>query len=233
MKKLIVSILLLSLLLALFAGCGQESHDLLYSVEHDGTTYCVRGTDTQAKQLVVKKGDEVLWSKSISVSEKVGARDGSYGFSADDLNFDGYRDLAIPTDVSGECSTYVCYLYNAQKKTYVYSEELSALYNVKSDATLKAVFGFSQTSTYEPAYQDVPAGVITSDIATMYTWEKGVLTPNMRVSITHYPETSNYLYSVAYYDAETKSFSEDYGKEHWISEEKYKDADLSVIYYYK
>jgi len=233
MKRFLIVLLCISMLTAL-VSCGAESGDLLYSVDHeDGKTYCVRGSGTQAEQIVVKSGNDVLWNVKIDVSDEVGNRGGTYGFSADDLNFDGYRDLSIATDVDGDCASYKCYLYNASSGRYDYSEVLSNLYNVKADAKLKAVFGFTHSYQSEPAYLDVPACYITTDSATKYVWKNGILTPDIRVSIIHYSETSRYLYSVAYYDAETKTFEEDYGKEVWMTPEEYQAADKSVVYYFK
>lgn len=233
MKKLLIVLLCISMLTTL-VSCGAESGDLLYSVHHeDGKTYCVRGSGTRAEQLVVKAGDEVLWSVGVDVSKKVGDRGGSFGFSADDLNFDGYRDLSIATDVDGDCSSYKCYLYNPSSGKYDYSKVLSDLYNVKADAKLKAVFGFTHSYKSEPAYLDVPACFISTDSATKYVWKDGVLTPEMRVSMVYYSETSRYLYSVSYYNAKTQTFEEDYGKEVWMTADEYQAADKSVVYYFK
>ena len=234
MKKRILLLILCISMLASLIACGSESYDLLYSVNHeDGKTYCVRGSGTQAKQLVVKSGEEVLWSVKVDVSDEVGNQGGTFGFAADDLNFDGYRDLTIYTDVSGDCYTSKCYLYNPSSGKYDYSSVLSQLNNVKGDANLKAVFGFEHTYKSEPAYLDVPACYISTDAATKYVWKDGALTPEIRVSITYYSETARYLYSVAYYNSTSKKFEEDFGKEIWFTAEEYKNTDTSVVYYFK
>ena len=230
MKKIIL-LTIGCLLLLLLTSCSAESGDLLYSVDYDDLTYCVRGSDTQAEQIVVKKGDEVLWYKNVDVEEDIGNYRETYGFFAEDLNFDGHRDLAIATDVSGDCYTYLCYLYNPTTEDYEKSDELSSLYNVKADAKLKAVFGFTHTQSAENP--DSPARTLTADTATMYEWENGVLVPLMKASLTHYSDTDLYLYSVAYYNPETGKYEDDYGKEAWMTPEEYNAADKSVVFYFK
>ena len=233
MKKRLLCLLLCTVMLLALASCASERYDLLYSVELDGLTYCVRGSGTRAKQIVVKSGEEVLWSKKVRVDKSLGTLKGTYGFAADDLNFDGYRDLQIAIDQTGDCVESLCFLYDAAGGKYVKSEELSALYNVKANAELKAVFGFEHTYTTEPAYLDVPASSISTDTATKYVWRDGVLTPDIRVSITFYSESARYLYSVAYYDTETKTFFEDDAKDAWLTADEYKEMDMSFLYYFK
>ena len=58
-KRIFAGICCLMVLLTL-ASCARERHDLLYSVEVGELTYCVRGTDTRAKQVVVKRGDAIV-----------------------------------------------------------------------------------------------------------------------------------------------------------------------------
>ena len=233
MKKRLLCLALCAILLLPLASCAGERYDLLYEVTLDDVTYCVRGSGTRAKQLVVKSGDEVLWSKRVKVKKSVGTVKGTYGFLAEDLNFDGHRDLVIATDLVGDCMANLCFLYDAASGSYVKSEELSALYNVRANSDLKAVFGFMHTYTTEPAYQDVPASSISTDTATKYVWKDGVLTPDIRVSITFYSESARYLYSVAYYDTETQSFFEDDAKDAWLTADEYKEMDMSFLYYFK
>lgn len=230
MKKIVLMTLCLLFSLFLITACGGESGDLLYSEEHDGLTYCVRGDGTEAEQLVVKQGETVLWCEDVDVSEEIGNYKGTFGFCADDLNFDGYRDLAIATDVSGDCYTYSCFLYDPTTQDYLPSAELNKLYNVKADASLKAVFGFTHTQNTDKAQQDSST---PTDTATMYEWVGGKLLPLMRASFTYYPESNLYLYSVAYYNTQTQAFEDDYGKEDWMTPEEYNEADKSVVFYFK
>lgn len=219
------ALLLCAVLIVIFFACSGERGDLLYSVELDGLTYCVRGDGTQAEQIVVKQGDELLWYENVDVAEEIGNYKESFGFFADDLNFDGHRDLSIATDVSGDCYTYSCFLFDPASGEYLPSEELSRLYNVRADAKLKAVFGFTHTDASQTAN--------ATDAATMYEWQSGILVPRMRVSLIYYRESNIYLYSVAYYNEQTKEFEEDYGKEAWMTPEEYNSADKSVVFYFK
>ena len=231
-KRIFAGICCLMVLLTL-ASCARERHDLLYSVEVGELTYCVRGTDTRAKQVVVKRGDAIVFAQRVKVDAEVGSRGGNYGLSVQDLNFDGYDDVMIANEVYGDCTAYICWLWDTQKASFVRSEELSGLCNVVADAEKKAVFAFSHTFERERAYLDVPEATITTDITTKYVWTDGVLTPNIRISLTHYSETEMYCLSIAYYDAEAKQFSIDNTKEDWIKASEFAEYDLSELYYFK
>jgi len=237
MKKLLLLLLSLSLLLC---SCAAEQYDLLYETEVDGLTYCVRGSGTRAKQVVVKQGDEVLWSKRAKVAKDVGSLGGDYGLQVADLNFDGHNDVMIATEVAGDCVAYLCWLYDTKKETYVKNEELTGLCNVaplvyeneNTNVRTQAVFAFEHTYETEQAYDDVPAASISSDITTMYVWQKdGTLKPEKRVSITYYSESTMYCYSVSWYDDKTGKFEDSDDK--WMTPEEYKTYDMSFLYYFK
>lgn len=233
MKKRVLLILLTLAALLTCLGCGKESHDLLREIECGGRVYCVRGSNMRAKRIVVKENGEVVWSKRVKVDSSVGTRNGTYGFDVLDLNFDGFVDFMIADDVSGDCTSYKCWLWDAEQGDYVLSEALTGLCNVVTDVRLQAVFAFTHTYETEKAYADVPATSTTADCTTKYIWKDGVLTPSIRASITYFSETDLYLYSVAYFNEETKMFEEDYVKEQWLTPEEYKSKDLSFLYYFK
>ncbi|MBR3895091.1 MAG: hypothetical protein IKJ35_08085 [Clostridia bacterium] len=233
MKKRILCFLLCAVTLLSLVSCANEKYDLLYSVNVGDVTYCVRGSGTQAKQIVVKKGDEILWAKKVKVDSKVGNLGETYGFEATDLNFDGVTDFMIACKVEKDCTSYLCYVWSAEKETYLLSEDLGKLYNVKADPELKAIFGFSRTHEEEKGYLDAPPATIDSDIATKYIWKDGKLLPQMRTSVTFYSATNYYLYSVAYYNAETKEWTDDFYNEKWFTPEEYAKQDLSFLYYFK
>ena len=233
MKKRILLCLLCAVTLLSFASCASEKYDLLYSTEVGDITYCVRGSGTRAKQIVLKQGDDILWAKKVKVEKDVGALDGDYGFEALDLNFDGTTDFMIANAVAGDCVSYLCYVWNTEEEDYVLSEELTGLCNVKADAELQAIFGFSHTYEREDAYADVPAASITTDCSTKYIWKDGKLMPEIRVSVTYYSETDRYLYSVAYYEEDTQAWNEAYDLERWFTPEQYAEQDMSFLYYFQ
>ena len=233
MKKRIVGCLLCILVLFGCVSCATERHDLLYTTEQAGLTYCVRGSGTRAKQIVVKRGEEILFAQKVKVDSNVGTRGGSYGLTVVDLNFDGNDDVMIANDVYGDCVSYLCWLWDAPTNSYVQSESLSGLCNLATNAEKEAVFAFSHTFKREQAYLDVPEATITSDITTKYVWTDGVLTPDIRISLIYYSETDMYCLSIAYYDAETQQFSIDNTKEDWIKSSEIDKYDLSELYYFK
>lgn len=233
MKKRILLILLtLSTLLSL-AGCGKEPHNLLREIECGGRIYCVRGSSMRAKRIVVKENDEVIWSERVKVDSSVGTQNGTYGFDVLDLNFDGFVDFLIADDVAGDCISYKCWLWDSTEGDYVLSEDLTGLCNVRIDVKMEALFAFAHTYETEKEYADVPATTTTSDSTTKYIWQDGALIPQIRASITYFSETNLYLYSVAYYNEETKSLEADYTKEQWLTPEEYKTHDMSFLYYFK
>jgi len=233
MKKRILGCILCIILLLSSVSCARERHDLLYSVEQNGLTFCVRGTETRPKQIVVKRGEELLLAKRIKVDSSVGSRDGDFGLTVLDLNFDGNDDVMIANDVLGECVSYLCWLWDAEKNEFVQSDELSGLCNLAVNQEKKAVFAYAHTFEREQAYVDVPEATVSSDITTKYEWIDGVLTPDIRISLTYYSETDMYCLSIAYYDTETKQFSIDMTKEEWIEASEIDEYDLGELYYFR
>ncbi|MBQ2734731.1 MAG: hypothetical protein IJF33_02765 [Clostridia bacterium] len=231
MKKRLLSLALCLLLLLPLAACAAEQYDLLYETTVDTLTYRVRGSDFRAKQIIVKEGDAILWSQKIKVSASVGSLGGDYGLEILDLNFDGSMDLMIPTDIAGDEVFYLCWLWDAEKGKYVESEELTGLCNVATDPELKAIFAFSHFYEYEPSYEDAPANEKTVDSTTKYVWKDGVLTPAIRISISHDSSTDRYCYSVAYYDEKLGDFGDSDDK--WLTSEEYESYDMSFLYYFK
>ncbi len=233
MKKRIVACVCCLLMLFGCASCAKERHDLLYSIEQGDLTYCARGTNMRPKQIVVKRGEEILFAQKVKVDSDVGTRGGNYGLTVLDLNFDGVDDVMIANAVYGDCVSYLCWLWDAQANTFVQSESLSGLCNVSTNPEKKAVFAFSHTFEREHAYLDVPETSITSDITTKYVWVGGELVPDVQISLIYYSETDMYCLSVAYYDTQTKQFSIDNTKEDWIKSSEIDEYDLSELYYFK
>ena len=226
--KLCSIILCMLLLLPLLASCVWERHDLLYEVEQNGLVYCVRGKGERVKQIVVKKDGKAIWSKSIRTDRDMGKINDAYGLSVQDLNFDGHDDILIAVAKDGDCVSYECYVCADEKSNYELHEELSSLYNVKADARLKAIFAFEQTreARGDDAYT-------TCDKAVKYLWKNGKLVPDMYAAIQYYSDGDiyPYYYSVSYYDEELGRFIDSSDK--WLTEEEYKNADLSLLYYFK
>lgn len=230
MRKKILLLLLCAALLLPLVSCA-ERYDLLHSEEHDGITYCVRGTGNTAKQIVVKEGDKVLWHQTVDIDGSVGNLNDNYGFEVLDLNFDGQLDLMIAQKEEGVLISYLCFLRSPDGFDYQFSEKLSGLVNIKADARLKAIFGFSHTVSYEQEYGDTKASAISTDSTTKYIWKDGTLIPETRVSVAYYEKSNLYCYSVAYYDEIAGAFEDSADK--WLTPEEYREEDMSFLYYFK
>lgn len=226
--KLCSLILCLLLLLPICTSCVWQRHKLLYEIEQNGITFCVRGKGDRVKQIVVKQNGKAVWSKTVKVDNDMGKIDDAYGLLVQDLNFDGYDDILIAVAKDGECVSYECYLRDGKEPKYKLHEELSAMYNVRADAELKAIFAFEQSTEAlgENAY-------VTCDMAIKYLWQNGKLVPDMYAAIYHSSENVQmpYRYAVAYYDEELGDFLD--SDDDWLTEEEYKAQDWSFLYYFK
>ncbi len=223
--KLCLLLLVLCTLLSL-AACSGERYDSLYYTDHaDGLTYGVRGSRGRPKQIVVKNGEEVLFTEKVKIPKEVGSLGGTYGFIVDDFNFDGHADFLITDGVNGDCISNICWLYDPSCDTYVISEELSALCNVRANQEMKAIFGFEQQSINKPG------DVKRIDTSTKYVWSGGVPVPEMQLTLTYYAEQDIYCFSRSFYDPETRAFSDPDDK--WLSAQTYQTYDMSFLYYFK
>ncbi len=223
--KFCLLVLCLAMLLS-FAACSGERYDALYYVNHtDGLTYGVRGYPSRPKQIIVKSGEEVIFSEKVKIPKEVGSLGGTYGFLVDDFNFDGYADFLIADGVAGDCVSNICWVYDPSADTYVISEVLSELDNLRANSEMKAVFGFAH------AYIDTPGDVQSIDTATKYVWSGGALLPEMRLTLTFYAEQDIYCFSRSLYDTEAREFSDPDDK--WLTAEAYKTYDMSFLYYFK
>ena len=228
MKKTVIFLLLILLLTLPLASCAGERSDLLYEVEKDGVTYCVRGQGKQAKQVVVKQGEDVIWLQKVKADRELGDLGGTFGFALQDLNFDGLLYMMIATEQTKDCITYVCWLRDAERLSFTQSNQLSGLCNIRADARLQAVFAFSQS-----AERRGENGYTTCDKTTKYLWDGKKLVPDMYAAIHYYSGDTQtpYCYAVAYYDAEIKTFKD--SSDQWLTKEEYQAQDWSFLYYFK
>ena len=74
-KRALILILCFSLLLPL-ASCARERFDELYTETVGELTFAVRGKNTRPRQIVVKRGEEILWAKKVKVKKDLGAQGG-------------------------------------------------------------------------------------------------------------------------------------------------------------
>jgi hypothetical protein len=173
----------------------------------------------------------MTYDGKLSTLKEVGARGGSYGFVATDLNFDGLTDCMIANKVSGECVSYLCYLATNDGPPFVYSEPLSALYNLQANPEKQTLFAFSHNK--ETLVEDF---YTVTDATTQYVWKDGTLTPERQLSLRYYSETGAYCLSAAIYNPETQRFDldiEDFTDQWFFSEEQLKAYDLSALYYFR
>lgn len=60
-------------------------------------------------------------------------------FNPEDLNFDGYADLKIPSSHPDESEMFTVFLYNPEKKKFVEHQELSTLQSLYRDSVNKRI----------------------------------------------------------------------------------------------
>ncbi len=226
--KLYSIILCVLILLPLLASCKVERFDLLYEIEQNGLTFSARGSDGRVKQITVEENGKVIWAKRIRTDTALEKIDNTYGLLVQDVDFDGYDDILIAIEGEGDLIRYDCYIRVGEKPQYNLNEELSALYNVRADARLGAVFAFSQSTDARgnDAY-------LKTDKTTKYFWKNGKLVPDMYVALHYYSggEQKPYCYAVAYYDEELGHFLDSTDK--WLTEEEYETTDWGFLYYFK
>ena len=226
--KLYSIILCVLMILPLLVSCAGERFDLLYEVEQNGLTFSARGSGERVKQITVQENGKVIWSKRIRTDKELGKIDNTYGLVVEDVDFDGYDDIHIAIEGEGDLIRYDCYVRAGEKPQYNLHEELSALYNVRADARLGAIFAFNQTTDArgDNAY-------LKTDKTTKYFWKDGKLVPDMYAAIHYYSggDQKPYCYSVGYYDEELGDFLDSTDK--WLTEEEYETTDWSFLYYFK
>lgn len=226
--KLYSMILCVLILLPLLVSCKAERFDLLYEVEQNGLTFSARGSGERVKQITVQENGKVIWSERIRTDKELGKIDDTYGLVVQDVNFDGYDDILVAIEGEGDLIRYDCYIRVGEKPQYNLNEELSALYNVRADARLGAIFAFSQSTDARgnDAY-------LKTDKTTKYFWKNGKLVPDMYVALHYYSggDQKPYCYAVAYYDEELGHFLDSTDK--WLTEEEYETTDWGFLYYFK
>ena len=234
MKKRILILLCLLLIagcLLPFSSCASGSQ-LLYSVTDGDRTFEIYGSDSRASRIRVTDQDgNQLWQTKVKAKKSVGEQNGTYGFQILDLNFDGYNDLKIAVDASGEQLTEICFLQDPKTGKYHRSDAFSGLYTVGVDPKQHAIFSFSHTRVDEEAIGDDPATYTLTDTTTAYVWEDGKLVPYRRMSLIYYSETDSYCYTVSDYSNVINDFLE--GSDRWLSPKEYESTDFSLLYYFK
>lgn len=231
MKTRILAFLLTLILLLSLASCARERYDALYISSVGGRIFTVRGEDGVVKQISVKENDKVIWAKKVKVDESVGKQSGTYGLTAVDLNFDGALDIMLMQSVSGETVSYLCWIWDAKRETYVASTPLSSLLNIKVIPERSALLAFHR----EDAVRDGRV-IGWTDAATQYVWKNGELTPERRIALTYFTETNSYCLAAKLYNSATQSFDIDIDgtPDRWFFSQPELDAyDLSQLYYFK
>lgn len=231
MKTRILALVLILLLLLPMTACAREQYDVLFISGGGNRIFTVRGEDGVVKQLSVKEDGKLLWVEKVTVDESVGKQMGTYGLSVIDLNFDGAHDIMLMKSVSGETVNYLCWLWDAERETYVASAQLSYLSNTKIVPERNVLFGFHHE-------EQTRGGQVTewTDAATQYVWKSGDLVPDRRIALTYYAESDSYCLSAKIYNPTTQRFDIDIDgtPDRWFfSASELDEYDLSQLYYFR
>ncbi len=194
-----------------------------YSVEEGSRTYALSGT-ARKKHISVLENGEKIWETSVKTNRSVGKQDETYGMDVLDLNFDGFSDIKLIVDDNSDVRTEACYLWNPTTGTYEQSEVLSNLTTIGVVPAQKLVL------SYVGKKLD-PVSMETVETVISYQWQGGGLIPYRKISITYYPNTDYYCYSVAdYLDG---AFRFDEPSDQWLTPEQFEQHDWSFFYYFK
>lgn len=195
-----------AMLLTQLASCGVSGELLASAGLSDGRTahayggiYGVRTvvvTDAEGKQLCR------LQIKS-AISEPFTPDDGeNYGFSAEDLDFDGIPDIRVMTVRSTAGNTYDCFRA-ADDGSFYLDPVLSGLRGARWDHETKEVAVCVRTHTDLPTEPNEPPRYIDSVSVTYYAAADGGRFLQVREeALTYYSESEIYCFSVSLPDAE-------------------------------
>lgn len=231
MKTRILALVLTLLLLLPLTACAREQYDVLFISAGGDRIFTVRGEDGEVKQLSVKEDGKLVWVEKVKVDKSVGKQFGTYGLAIVDLNFDGAFDIMLMQSVSGETVTYLCWLWDAERETYVASAQLSYLANTKVVPERNALLGFHHE-------EQSRSGQVTewTDAATQYVWKNSDLVPDRRIALTYYAESGSYCLSAKIYNPTTQCFDIDIDgtPDRWFfSKAELDEYNLSQLYYFR
>ncbi|MBE6795007.1 MAG: hypothetical protein E7533_00285 [Ruminococcaceae bacterium] len=146
MKKIIAScsvLLALSLVFALFAGCGGKGDDGNTTTTKNNTV-TINGLTAEIEKTsaTIKKDGEVFQKLEYPVNPdfKFDLEYAKSHYEFKDMNFDGVPDFYIAASKEGDVISFMCWLFNDTNKTFEYSIILSSLKNISVDTENQRIY---------------------------------------------------------------------------------------------
>ncbi len=230
LAALIAAVFVAAMLLTQFVSCG-VSGELLASAELSGgrTAHAYGGIYGVRTVVVTDAEGEQICRLQVSgaISEPFTPDDGeNYGFSVEDIDFDGIPDIRVMTVRSTAGNTYDCFRAAADGSFYR-DEELSALRGARWNHETKEVAVCVRSHTDLPTEPDEPPRYIDSVSVTYYAAaEDGKFLQVREEALTYYSESEIYCFSVSLPDAEEED-GRTVTEERWILPDKLEREGLT------
>ena len=218
--RTVLTLALTLLLLLALPSCGAK---MLSQMTVEGLTFTLYGKD-RVERIEVTRGEEHIGTytkKGLSRDVLATLNDDSYGFYLTDFNFDRMPDMRLKVSNNETAVQYACYLWDAERDTYVYHEKLSSLQNMGMVAVEEFITATEYQYTVDPATEDTPEMYIEKNAFVLYRWIDGELTEFHRKELTYYEESDIYCYAVL---ERNDSGEMEITRESWINAEKF-DAE--------
>ena len=163
-KIIIALILVLVVITGVFTACnGKGDTENTSTTVAEGQEQKGYSIEIDQKDAVIskdgKKIQKIKFPKDVDYIVNIGYARSHYEFI--DMNFDGKEDLYIAVSKIDNIINYFCWIYDAEKDEFVYSEALSALKNISVDSKNKKILS------------DVSTDDATKILS--YVWKDGVL----------------------------------------------------------
>ncbi len=146
MKKIILScsvLLVLSLLIVSFAGCGDKTDNNSTTKASDDNVVSTGYTAEISTDSAVIKKDGVEFQTvkyPINPGFSFDLEYAKENYEFKDMNFDGVPDFYIATSNEDGIINFFCWLFNDTTKQFDYSSSLSALKNISVDAENHCIY---------------------------------------------------------------------------------------------
>ena len=212
----------------MLASCSPRG--LIDTVIPDGSdlSFELNGNSKHLTSITVRQNGERKGRYKVD-GESFSELNGSYGFEAVDLNFDGRLDFRVVSDASENSVRYLNFICNSDGTFYSH-EGLDALVNPSLNTEEKYIESTSYVKKFDSAitYENIPRTYYEVYSTHRFTWERFELREIARNSITFYSESTIFCVGTYRIDSygELSAVNED-----WMSPSEVEEKYGSTGYY--